>query len=89
MIRSKTIEEMGIEGLRVLPTKTLSNRIITNETQILLHFFQGRISAIPRTDLFLASSNTGMCLLALSFLNVLLFGFPAGQGLKNDFSTFF
>ena len=36
-----------------------------------------------RADLFLAISKTGMCLLTSSFfLNVLLFWFPAGQGLK-------
>ena len=44
-----------------------------------------------RADLILAISKTGMCLLALSvFLNVLLFWFPAHQGLKKvDFMTFF
>ena len=44
-----------------------------------------------RTDLFLAISKAGMYLLTLEFfLNVLLFWFPAGQGLKKvDFSTFF
>ena len=37
-----------------------------------------------RADSFLAISKTGM-----SFFNVLLFWFPAGQGLKKvDFSTF-
>ena len=43
-----------------------------------------------RPDLILAISNTGMCLLTLSiFLNVLLFRFPADQGLKQvDFMTF-
>ena len=48
-------------------------------------FFQGRISAMPeiRANLFLIISQTGMCLLTSSFfLNVLLFWFPAGQGLK-------
>ena len=41
--------------------------------QITLHFFHGRISAMPeiRADLLLAVSKTGMCLLTLfSFLNV-------------------
>ena len=33
-------------------------------------------------DWFLALSKTGMCLLTSSFLNVLLFWFSAGQGLK-------
>ena len=44
-----------------------------------------------RADLFLAISMTGMCLLTLSvFLNVLLFWFPADQGLKKvGFITFF
>ena len=43
-----------------------------------------------RADLFLAISKTGMCLLTSSFfLNVLLFWFPAGQGLKKvNFGTF-
>ena len=56
-------------------------------------FFQGRISAMPEisADLFLAISMTGMCLSTLSvFLNVLLFWFPADQGLKKvNFITFF
>ena len=43
-----------------------------------------------RADLFLAISKTGMCLLTSSFLfNVLLFWFPAGQGLKKvSYRTF-
>ena len=47
---------------------TISHCIISIETQITLHFFQGRISAMPeiRADLFLAISKTGMCLLTLS-----------------------
>ena len=51
------------------PQNTISHCIISNETQITLHFFQGRISAMPeiRADLFLATSNTGMCLLTSSF----------------------
>ena len=67
------------------PQNTFLHCIISNETQIALHFFQGRISAMPeiRADLFLAISKTGMFLLTLSvFLNVLLFWFPADQGLK-------
>ena len=62
-----------------------------NETQITLHLFQGQISAMPeiRTDLFLAISKTGMCLLTLYFFNVLLVCFPAGQGSKKvDFKLF-
>ena len=43
-----------------------------------------------RADLLLEISKTGMCLLTSSvFFNVLLFWFPAGQGLKKvGFSTF-
>ena len=81
---------MELEGH--YPQNTISHCIISNETQITLHFFQGRISAMPetRTDLFLAISMTGMCLLTLyNFFNVLLVWFPAGRGLKKvDFSTF-
>ena len=49
------------------PQNTISHCIILNELQITLCFFQGRISAMPeiRTDLFLAISKTGMCLLTL------------------------
>ena len=51
------------------PQNTISHSIISNETQITLHFFQGQISAMPerRADLFLAISKTGMCLLTSSF----------------------
>ena len=74
------------------PQNTISHCIISNETQITLHFFQGRLSAMPevRADLFLAISKTGMCLLTSSFFKCFfLFWFPAGQGLKKaDFSTF-
>ena len=70
-----------------------SHCIISNETQFTLHFFfQSRISAMPeiRADLFLAISKTGMCLLTLFFLNILLFWFQAGQGLKKvGFNIFF
>ena len=43
---------------------------ILNETQITLHFFQDRISAMLeiKTNLFLAISKTGMCLLTSYFL---------------------
>ena len=82
---------MDIE--RHYPQNTISHCIISNENQITLHFFQGRIPAMPeiRADLFLAISKTGMFLLTLSlFLNVLLFWFPADQGLKKvEFITFF
>ena len=57
---------MELEGH--YPQNTISHCIISNETQITLHFFQGRISAMPeiRADLLLAVSKTGMCLLTLS-----------------------
>ena len=43
-----------------------------------------------RADLFLAISKTGMCLLiSLFFFNILLFWFPAGQGLKKLVSVLF
>ena len=65
MIRSKTNEKMDLEGH--YPQNTISHCIISNGTQIALHFFQGKISDMPeiRTDLFLAISKTGMCLLTL------------------------
>ena len=67
MIRSETNEKMDLEGH--YPQNTISHCIISNETPITLHFFQRRISAMPevRTDLFLAISKTGMCLLILLF----------------------
>ena len=80
---------MDLEGH--YPQNTISHCIISNETHITLHFFQGRTSAMPeiRADLFLAISKTGICLLTSVFLNVLLFWFPADQGLKKvDFITF-
>ena len=92
MIRSETNEKMDLGGH--YPQSTISHCIISNETQITLHFFQGQISAMPeiRTDLFLAISKTGMCLFNFikKKINVLLVWFPAGQGLKKvDFSTYF
>ena len=65
MIRSETNETIILEGH--YPQNTISHCIISNETQITLHFFQGQISAMPeiRTDLFLAISKTGMCLVTL------------------------
>ena len=83
MIIPETNEKMDLEGH--YPQNTISHCIISNETQFILHFFQGRISAMPeiRANLFFAISKTGMCLLTSSvFLNVLQFWFPAGQGLK-------
>ena len=57
------------------PQKTISHYIISNETQITLHLFLGRISAMPekRTDLFLAISKVGMCMLTLSFIKTLYY----------------
>ena len=54
---------------RALPSKHhISHCIILNETQITMHFFQGRFSAMPEitAGLFLAISKTGTCLLILS-----------------------
>ena len=67
MIKSDTNEKMDLEGH--YPQHTISHCIISNETQFTLHFFQGRISAMPekRANLFLAISKTGMCLLTSSF----------------------
>ena len=58
---------MVLEGY--YPQNFISHYIISNETQITLHFFQGRIYAMPEiiADLFLAMSKTVMCLLTLSF----------------------
>ena len=82
MTSSETNEKMNIEWY--YPQITISQCIISNETQITLHFFQGQISAMPEISavLFLAISKTIMCLLTSSFFNVLLFWFPAGQGLN-------
>ena len=57
---------MDLEGH--CPQNTISHCIISNETQITLHFAQGRISAMPeiKADLLLAVSKAGMCLLTLS-----------------------
>ena len=81
---------MDLEGH--CPQNTISHCIISNETQITLHFFPGRITAMPeiRTDLFLVISKTGMCFSNfIKKFNVLLVWFPDGQGLKKvDFSTF-
>ena len=83
MIRSETNERMDLEGH--YPQNTISHCIITNETQITLHFFQGQISAMPeiRAHLFLAISKTGMCLLTSSF-----FSWPRFEK-KVGFSTVF
>ena len=59
VIKSETKEKMDFKVH--YPQNTISHCIISNETQITLHFFQGRISAMPdiRDDLFLAISKTG------------------------------
>ena len=66
MIKSETNEKMDLGGH--YPPNTISHCIISNKTQITMHLFQGRFSAIPeiRADLFLAISKTGMCLLTSS-----------------------
>ena len=59
------------------PQNTISHCIISNETQNTKQFFQGRISAIPEmtASLFLAISNTGICLLTSScFKSFTVFG---------------
>ena len=70
VIRSETNEKMDLEGH--YPKNTISHCIISNKTRITIHFFQGRISAMPeiRADLFLAISKTGMCLLTSSFFKL-------------------
>ena len=71
------MKKMDLEGH--YPQNTISHCIISNETQITLYFFQGRISAMPeiRADLFLAISKTGMCLLILSFFKRFTFLVPS------------
>ena len=74
------------------PQNTISHCIISNETQITMHFFQGRISAISdmTAGLFLAIPKTrNLFVDFVMFLTVLLFWFPAGQGFKTvGFRTF-
>ena len=73
------------------PQNTISHCIITNETQITLHFFQGRITAMPeiRADLFLVISKTGMCLLTSSILFMFYyFGSQLAKVEKSWLSTF-
>ena len=78
---------MDLEGH--YPQNTTSHCIISNETQITLHLFQGRISAMPeiRIDLSLVIPKTGMCLLTSSFLNVLLFWLQAGHGFSTVYNV--
>ena len=86
MIRLETNEKMDLDQ------NTISHCIVSNETQITLHYFQGRISAIPeiRADLFLAISRNGMCLLFLSLSNSFTFLVPSWSMFKKvNFSTLF
>ena len=55
-------EKMDLE--EHYPQNTISHCIISNETQITSHFFQGRISAMQEktTGLFLAISKTAISL---------------------------
>ena len=59
--------KMGPE--RHYPQNFISHCIISNETPITMHFFQGQISALPeiRASLFLAISKTEMCLFTSSY----------------------
>ena len=84
MVRSETNEKIDLEGR--YPQNNILNCNISNENQITLHIWQGRISATPeiRTDLFFAISKTGMCLLTLFFKYFTNIWFPAGQGLKKS-----
>ena len=61
MIRSTMNKKMDLKGH--FSQNTISHYIISNETQITLHFFQGQICAMPeiRANLFLAISRTEMC----------------------------
>ena len=67
VIKSEANEKMDLEGH--YPQNTISHCIISNETWITLHFFQGQIVAMTelRANLFLAISKTGKCLLTSSF----------------------
>ena len=74
------------------PQNTISHCIILIKNHITMHFFQGRISAMPEmtAGLFLAISKTGMCLLISSCLNILLFLVPSWQRFqKSWFKDFF
>ena len=75
MIRRETSEKIDLEGH--YPQNNIAHCVISNETQITLPFFLGRISAMPeiKADLFLAISKTGMCLLTfLAFTTFYYFG---------------
>ena len=73
------------------PQNTISHCIISNETPITMHFFQGRISAMPEitAGLFLAKSKTGMCLLTSPCFKRFTFLVPAAQGIKMLFLGLF
>ena len=70
------------------PQNTISHCIISIETQITMHFFQGRISAMPEmtTGLFLVISKTGMYLFISSCSNVLLFLVPSWPRFQKSWS---
>ena len=75
MIKSETDEKMDLEGY--YPQNPFHIAFFSKEDQITIHFFHGRISAMPeiRADFFLAISKTGMRLLHLScFLRFYCFG---------------
>ena len=84
MIKSSTNEKMDLE--RHYPQNTNSHCIISNEASITLHFFQGRISALPEmgADLFLAISKTRMCLLTSSFFKRFTNLEPSWQRFENS-----
>ena len=89
MIKSETNEKMDLEGH--YSQNTISHCIDSNEAQITLHFFQGRISAMPeiKTDFSLAIPKTGMWLLTSSFFKrftILIPSWPWFE--KVGFSTF-
>ena len=74
------------------PQNTISHCIISNETQITLHFFSGSNFCYARyKSRFILGNILDWYVIVnfIVFLNVLLFWFPADQGLKKvGFSTF-
>ena len=80
---------MDLEGY--YPQSTISHCITSNETQITLHFFSGSniCNARDKSRFILGNIlDWNVCVNSISFLNVLLFWFPADQGLKKvDFIT--
>ena len=82
---------MDLEGH--YPQNTISHCIISNETQITLNFFSGSNFCNARDKSRFNLGNIyewNVFVNFISFLNVLLFWFPADQGLKKvDFMTFY